>query len=1000
MHRRLQSRRQMEMQTFFEADRCPMTSYDDVMANPAQLAGQIRYYLGELSTRNGHHEFEELARHTARARLYSNILPATGPVSSGGDGGRDFETFETQISDRLTVGSSFAGRSSTTRRVAFACSLEKKIEAKIRRDLKTIIANGKPDEIIYFCEGNLPIGRRRKLIKEAEAADVELRVFDGTAIAEWLAEPDIFWIAQQYLHLPADLAPDVAQEEGYSAHRQKWAERDVIPVSRAHFVAIKSGLRAATFEESARVDLGFWLSKMECFFSAITPRDLVRDASYEIAVAQLRGRGELDSQAARVEDYFSDLEDHVSIGDLSTASTLLAYCMGAHYLGHFRGNNDDFAAIRDRLSAKLQNELTKEIGPGRRAGLFHVSALLERTPPAPGVIPNYGKSAELWKEMLDHAAEAPLYPLESFADLLTKLISNGGNDEGLLELGIRTDELLAKRLGGTAAGEKALDRAYGLIDRGERAAAIRELHRAKGKWFSGERLRGAITILLLLSREYGELGLGYAAKYHAMAAAFVAEGQDVSEYGDLLADAIFDIAGADDLAGNSFAYLRAAPVLSATHLVHADHEDEGDDSERIHINIGQASALLGLLARRDAAGWAQVENITADWPPPLAELVVDGAREQSGFWNNESWDDTWEGMETGFADRPFGDVGEERNLSWEALGLRWKCRFSNDFATTPAAEQLVTELQLIACAFAQRDLGIVPDEVRIEISVGTDADEFEIEEVEAGEASFHVRLPAADRGPDEFVHAVEVFAAALRNVSVLDDDDLMHKFNRDLFEASFIGRPYAELFRHFFAGAGFAEALRRSIPQLDPDREFRSKRFDFVPWYDGPGPNFDPARSLLDIENRYRLTLQSLRFTVPRLMADGRSRELLEAMHLRGMKDWEILSIVGNIMLNARLRGLKVDPQEWSVRGQEMLATPESEADAMDPGLLTAEELRLHEVIYHGVFLANWGLHAPWRPNGAGLERFLVERFRLRDLDVEHTDIFSWDEWAAKSEAL
>lgn len=189
MHRRLQSRQQMEMQTFFEADRCPLTSYDDVMANPAQLAGQIRYHLGELSTRSGHHEFEELARHTARARLYSNILPATGPVSSGGDGGRDFETFETQISDRLSVGSSFAGRSSTTRRVAFACSLEKKIEAKIRRDLKTIIENGKPDEIIYFCEGNLPIGRRRKLIKEAEAADVELRVFDGTAIAEWLAEP-------------------------------------------------------------------------------------------------------------------------------------------------------------------------------------------------------------------------------------------------------------------------------------------------------------------------------------------------------------------------------------------------------------------------------------------------------------------------------------------------------------------------------------------------------------------------------------------------------------------------------------------------------------------------------------------------------------------------------------------------------------------------------------------------------------------------------------------
>lgn len=967
------------------------------MANPVQLAGQIRYYLGELSTRSGHHEFEEIARHTARARLYSNILPATGPVSSGGDGGRDFETFETQIPHELAVGSSFAARSSKARRVVFACSLEKKIEAKIRRDLKTIVTNGKPDEIIYFCESNVAIGRRRKLIKEAEEASVELRVFDGTAIAEWLAEPDIFWIAQQYLHLPADLSPDVAQEEGYGAHRRKWAERDVIPVSRAHFVAIKTGLRSATFEETARVDLGFWLSKMEDFFAAITPRDLSRDASYEIAVAQLRGRGELDSQAARVEDYFSDLEEHVSIGDLSTASTLLTYCMGALYHGQFQGNGADFPAVRARLSATIQNELTKDIGPGRRAGLLHVSALLERTPPAHGVTPDYGRSAELWNEMLDHAAAAPLYPVESFADLLTKLISNGGNDEGLLELGIRTDELLAMRLGGTAAGEKALDRACSLIDRGERSAAIRELHRAKGKWFSGERLRGAITILLLLSREYGELGLGYAAKYHAMAAAFVAEGHNASEYGDLLADAIFDIAGADDLAGNSFAYLRAAPVLGATHLVHADHDDEGGDVERIHINIGQASALLGLLARRDPAGWSQVEKVTADWPPPIAEVVIDGAREHTGFWNNESWDDTWEEMENGFADRPFGDVGSERQVVWQALGLRWKCRFSNDFATTPAAEQLVSELQLIACAFAQRDLGIVPDEVRIDISVGDDADGFELNEIEEGKASFHIKLPAADRGPNDFVHAVELFAATLRSVSVLDDEDLKLKFNRDLFEASFIGRPYAELFRHFFAGAGFAEVLRRSIPPLDPEREFYSKRFDFVPWHDGPGPNFDLDRALGDIENRYRLTLQSLRFTVPRLMGDERSRQLLEGMRFRGMMDWEILSILGNIMINARLSGIQDDFEDWRERGQAMLATPETEADALDPALVTAEQLQIHERMYHAAFLASLGLHAPWRPNGETLERFLIERYGIRDLDVEHTDMFGWGQLTAAS---
>jgi len=49
-----------------------------------QLAGIIRFHLGELAARN---EFEQLCRYLARARVYSNNLPATGPVGADGDQG-------------------------------------------------------------------------------------------------------------------------------------------------------------------------------------------------------------------------------------------------------------------------------------------------------------------------------------------------------------------------------------------------------------------------------------------------------------------------------------------------------------------------------------------------------------------------------------------------------------------------------------------------------------------------------------------------------------------------------------------------------------------------------------------------------------------------------------------------------------------------------------------------------------------------------------------------
>ena len=60
---------------------------------------------------------------------------------------------------------------------------------------------------------------------------VTLQIFDGTAIAEWLSEPDIFWIAQEYLHLPAEINPTGESDAGYAVHRRDWESRIPLPIS-------------------------------------------------------------------------------------------------------------------------------------------------------------------------------------------------------------------------------------------------------------------------------------------------------------------------------------------------------------------------------------------------------------------------------------------------------------------------------------------------------------------------------------------------------------------------------------------------------------------------------------------------------------------------------------------------------------------------------------------------------------------------------------------------
>ena len=112
------------------------------MANPVQMAQMIRIALQMLSVDNEHHSFEHVCRHLAKRRIASNILPATGPVSGGGDQGRDFETFRTYLADELPFSIGFLARSSTDT-IVFACTVQRdKLRAKFEEDITSICTQG------------------------------------------------------------------------------------------------------------------------------------------------------------------------------------------------------------------------------------------------------------------------------------------------------------------------------------------------------------------------------------------------------------------------------------------------------------------------------------------------------------------------------------------------------------------------------------------------------------------------------------------------------------------------------------------------------------------------------------------------------------------------------------------------------------------------------------------------------------------------------------------
>ncbi|MGY3680875.1 FxSxx-COOH system tetratricopeptide repeat protein [Streptomyces sp. TE33382] len=174
------------------------------MNTPRQFGLLIRFALDTLGERNAHHEFEQLCLDVARRVLVSNLAPATGPVSSGGDQGRDAESFWTDLAGAPSPVSAFA-RLASGEKVVLACTMQKdNVPAKIRSDMASICGQGSPvQRVLYFTVAPVTVGTRHKLEDEArDAHRVELDIFDAALLTQFLTDPDLYFLAERYLGLP------------------------------------------------------------------------------------------------------------------------------------------------------------------------------------------------------------------------------------------------------------------------------------------------------------------------------------------------------------------------------------------------------------------------------------------------------------------------------------------------------------------------------------------------------------------------------------------------------------------------------------------------------------------------------------------------------------------------------------------------------------------------------------------------------------------------------
>ena len=967
--------------------------------NRVQLKKFIRFQLSQMSAQNEHHLWESAAFELARQTISPNLLPATGPVQAGGDQGRDCESYRTYLTSQFG-GRAWAGHGRADRLV-FACTLDKNLPTKIKNDLEMIFGSGeKPAAVYYYAEQDLPVAKRHQLqafCKDTYGATLE--IFDGQAVADQLADATTFWIAEQFLSVPAEMFPALEGDEAYGALRDAWLQGSEPPSSYADFVDIKRGLRKAASGSDYRNDLGGWLALMRRIADGPVDAVLQRKALYEILLGQMKGRGNLHAEAAGVATFFDGLPPDAGSGELENAAVLAMVVMTAARTGALHASLETVGAWRDKVSAGLERALTAS---GENSSDRYVLLLSRAQMTLIGIfetrqLTNLGEAIVDWRAALQIAEQNPFCDFSHFSDMIDLLVADASAMPAFRDFVDQFDALVAKRDGAAAAGERSRDRAVKLMKAGRRLAAIDQLQRAKEEWFSAETMSGSVLAMVLLANAYGELHLPWAARYYASAAQWVALRAGDEHSTRLIARGAIQIAMSFIDAGEALSYVAALDSALRYHLALASDPNDLGRHQHIAASLTQVAKLRAALVGSEPEIAVKLDQLLERWPM--------SAEDRAGIVEASAKDpmsaiDVRRALSEELGQALTNDLGPQARLSWRALGVTWT--ILADAADRLLAEQLAAVLQIIQVDLAETDLLIVPSDVELQVErhAGTSLRLRPI--ANNYRTRWGVRLPAAFETDDsaQITMALTVAMTVLEQATALSQSDLNaiveERMKRGLMNRAFWVAPSGVLLAHARSEAQTGLDLRALLPgdAFSPEPLQASE----LAWRDDLAATYSTALAEEYLGNRYRRLIPFGRTYLPTILQNPEAAASLRALHDEGLKDWALLSILFSIALQHEgetalgfKTGPNSSPDEERVFDERMKAAQAGHFEFFDPSVFTAETITIQRKIQLMANAQTWGLSLSARtPDFAAVEQLLNVRFGQAVDDIDHEDVFGW----------
>jgi hypothetical protein len=972
------------------------------MANKAQIISQIRFQLEQLSAKNAYHEFEHICRHLARERICSNILPSTGPVSAGGDLGKDFETFLTYLRSSPVSDSTFVGRISEGP-IVFACSIQRKaLDEKIKSDVKKIVDNGTGahiSSIFFFCTSDISIKKRETQKKWAKQTySIELEIHDGQSISELLSDREIFWIAQQYLDMPEDIYPRAEEEDKwYDEVLDSWRSGKPIRPNYGDFFEVKSAARYALFEKNIKQDLPFWIDLLKCFINNEFPSKMRLRAIYEAEYITLRGMGTLEGEEKNIKEYFAAINDMDNAEELGAGAALWNCCLGAFVQNKILVTLDEIKAWRTLLFTTVEEKLKLAKTPNQKCPYLELMGYLSLSPDPSSKKIDAKNAIKVWTRLVEIAKDAPLFPLERFSNRLTKYIQFLGNEPEYNYLSQQTDVLLSQRYGDFKAAENCRDRALEWLNLGKKLKAVNQLHTAKIRWFAHETVESSLMSMLLISKSYQDLGLLFAAKYYALAVASIALDSNKTEIKPFVPRAALIAAEQDFIQGSWSSYLDLAEIGLITNEIFGKNSTKPHEVDVFGLTMFHIATMTAIMSVLDSDIHSKlIEKIKALKIQGFIDKLLPKAYAE---WKKLGSSEIWARLEEEISGRPFGDFGKVRSAFWSELGIKWAVSWENDYETTAASEQLIAVLQILLADIVTLDLCLMKTDVEIHVSREA-VPKFQIMPLASNVGrKWRVILPSHSEKSlsiqDLQSGVLAIAITILNEISLLPQAEfyktLEEIFRNGISMKVFVAKLYEILYKEFVNEEkfNFMSKAEREIPQRD--RDFKIKENAELAWLGNLGPNYNSNGAKQFLKNRYELSMLPIKYTLKNLLRNEKFRDVVKKLRREGWLDWHILNSISN--LAATYRTSEELGPNYVDYPERMVAIMKRVEKSTDPPIpvetFSEEEIRLAQKIGMVSTLKVLNLEIRQRtPDFVGIEHFLRNRYNYWTDDIPHEDPF------------